>query len=155
MSECTGRGFARQRLIALHDQLPNLPQDWLRSKVPVLIQLREKQRQIVLREHGGWCGVRCIPVLFFGGSRVERCQRHHGKLSGAERRVKALIDRIALPTAFRSLGGHHRFDGARQMFVGLRAPACLGQGQHRVIGDEIRRLGFLVKGIGPSAFGVS
>ncbi len=111
----------------------------------------EQQGQVVLGQLGGRGGEAGVPVLGFGGSRVEGGEGHHGKLRGAEGRVEALVDRVAFPTALLPLRGHHGFYGEGQVLVGLRAAAGLGQGQHGVIGDEVRGLGFLVEGVGPAA----
>ena len=151
VSQRAGRGFAGQRLIALDQHFADLLEDGLRRQVPKLIELGEQQGQVVLGQLGGRSREAGVPVLGFGGSRVEGGEGHHGKLRGAEGRVEALVDGVAFPTAFLPLRGHHGFYCEGQVLIGFRTAAGHGYGEHGVIGDEVRGLGFLVEGVWPAA----
>ena len=153
MSKRARRGFTRKRLIAVGQHVTNLNQHRLRRQIPVLVQLFQKQRKVVGGKSCGWRRVSRVPVFGRCCSRIQRRQRHHRKLRGAKRRVESLINRITFPTALRPLCGQHGFHRARHVLVGLRAAAGLSQGQHRVVGDEVRRLGLLVEWIRPPALG--
>ena len=71
MSQRARRGFARQRLIAFCQHVANLGQHRLRSQIPELVELLQKQRQIVLGESRGRRRVGRVPVLGLGGSGIE------------------------------------------------------------------------------------
>ena len=66
VSECAGRGFARQRLIALHQHLANLAQTGLGSQVPELIQLRRSSGRSFVREIGRRRGYAASQFFCFG-----------------------------------------------------------------------------------------
>ena len=50
MPQRTGSSLAGQWLIAFAEHITDLAQDWLRSQVPILIELLQQARKVVFRE---------------------------------------------------------------------------------------------------------
>ncbi len=69
MSQRARRGFARQRLVAVGEYFSNLAQLRLGSQVPELVELLQKQRQIVGGKRRGRRRIGRIPVFRLGRSR--------------------------------------------------------------------------------------
>ena len=117
MPERPCRGFTRERLIAGSENAAGLSPHRLGREVPELVELPEETRQLVSRKtRRGW-RERVIPAPLGGGfgvrSGVKLRKSHHGKFRGAEGRVEALIDRVALPASFRALMAQAILDRAR------------------------------------------
>src|SRR5579883_2582889 len=87
--------------------LPDLFKDRLGSQIPELVKLIEKARQIACGQVLGRRRKCVIPAFLGRGAlvrpRIKLGKRHHCKLRGTERRVKALINWIAFPIPFRAL----------------------------------------------------
>ena len=64
--ERAGRGFARQRLIALHQHFADLAQRGLRREVPELVKLGKQQRQVVRGKFRGRRRIGRVPILGLG-----------------------------------------------------------------------------------------
>ena len=120
------RRFTCQWLIAFHQHLANLLEHRLRRKIPILVELCQQQRQIILRQLGRRSREPGVPILRLGRPRIQRRQRHHRKLRRPERRIEPLVDRIALPTSLLPLRRQHCFHRQRQMLIALRTAPRLG-----------------------------
>src|SRR5262249_5679426 len=144
------RGGACERKLTGGGDAPQLLEDALGRKLPVLVRLGKEQVELLgielVRRRR-----KCRAPALGARSGVELRERHDGELRVAERRVETLVDRIALPASFGALRAQAEVDGLREPRVRLRALARERQRVDRVKGDEVGRLRGCVEPVAPLA----